>query len=677
MAEPIRESNAQSLVDRAVRALAEGHAFQASELAREALRSFPGMPEALETLGVALASDGQFEDACGVIRQYLDLQPDSLRARLWLSTACAGAGSPEIAVQELQVAETFAAGKPMALAQVAEAYLQLGEVDSAATLLEKIEALDPTNPQVAFKVARIFHIAGRSDQALEAYRRVLKLQRGIAPAHANIGAIEAEAGRYDEARRQFAFAVSYAGDQSTGYRFRQAGLSPVIYDSNEQIDTVRARIEGEFVWLRRSGLRLADPVTEVGATNPSLAYQGRANRDLRETIAAAFIAACPDLQWEAPARARGAGDRIRLGVCSAFLSGHTIGDVMVGLLQQLDRSKFEVYLFRTEVANDAVGRAFDACADRVSLLRGRLQDARATIADAELDLLFYPDFGADPLTTFLSYARLAPAQIVGWGFPDTSGVPNLDYYLSTEVFEPEDADEHYSESLVRLPRLYSHLDPARIQAEPCSKHELGIEEGSRLYLCGQTLTKVHPDLDSALLALLEADDQAVVAFFATHELQWGELLRARFERTLGREAGRVRFLPRLPAAKFQGALRAADAVIDTKHFTGGFTSFLSFGNGVPVVTWDGPLMRGRMTAGLYRTMGLEPLVASSDEEFAGLALRVATDSPWKNDWRQAIEERAPRLFEDVESVRAFERFLAAAHQAAAEGRLLEDEKFHL
>lgn len=376
-------------------------------------------------------------------------------------------------------------------------------------------------------------------------------------------------------------------------------------------------------------------------------------------------------------RARAAGGRIRLGVCSAFLSGHTIGDVMVGLFQQMDRSKFEIHLFRTEVANDAVGRAFDASADRVSLLRGRLEDARATIAAAELDLLFYPEFGADPLTTFLSYARLAPAQIVGWGFPDTSGVPNLDYYLSTAMFEPDDGDEHYSETLVRLPRLYSHLDPARIRAEPCSKHDLGIDGDRRLYLCGQTLTKVHPDLDSALLALLEADDQAVIAFFATHEPHWGELLRERFERTLGREAGRVRLLPRLPAAQFQGALRTADAVIDTKHFTGGFTSFLSFGNGVPVVTWDGPLMRGRMTAGLYRTMGLEPLVARSDEEFARLALRLATDAPWKRDWNQAIEERAPRLFEDVESVRAFERFLTSAHLAAAEGRAIEDEKFHL
>jgi len=677
MTDSSSERTAQRHLDLAIQQLAGGKPGSAATSARAALEASPGLPEALEALGVALASDGQFEEACQILREYLTLQPDSLRARLWLSTACAGAGLSDIAAHELQVAETVAAGKPMALSQVAEAYLQLGEIDRAATVLATISALDPTNPQVAFKVARTFHLAGRADQALDAYRQVLKLQRGVAPAHANIGAIEAEAGNYDEARKQFAFAISYSGDQSVGYRFRQAGLSPVIYESNEQIDAVRARMESEFVGLRRSGLRLTDPVAEVGATNPALAYQGRSNRDLRETIAAAFLAACPDLQWEAPPRTRVSDGRIRLGICSAFLSGHTIGDVMVGLFQQIDRTKFEIYLFRTEVANDAVGRAFDASADRVSLLRGRLQDARATIAAAELDLLFYPDFGADPLTTFLSYARLAPVQIVGWGFPDTSGVPNLDYYLSTAMFEPHDGDDHYSETLVRLPRLYSHLDPARIQADPCSKQELQIEPDRRLYLCGQTLTKVHPDLDSALLALLEADDKAVIAFFATHETRWGELLRERFDRTLGHKAGRVRLLPRLSPAKFQGALRAADAVIDTKHFTGGFTSFLSFGNGIPVVTWDGPLMRGRMTAGLYRTMGLDPLVAGSDEEFASLALRLATDAKWRADWRRAIGERAPRLFEDVESVRAFERFLTAAHLSAAQGSPVEDENFHL
>ena len=56
-----------------------------------------------------------------------------------------------------------------------------------------------------------------------------------------------------------------------------------------------------------------------------------------------------------------------------------------------------------------------------------MQDAQFTI---------YLDVGMDPMTYFLAFARLAPVQCVTWGHPVTTGVPNMDYFISSDLLEP-------------------------------------------------------------------------------------------------------------------------------------------------------------------------------------------------------------------------------------------------
>ena len=72
------------------------------------------------------------------------------------------------------------------------------------------------------------------------------------------------------------------------------------------------------------------------------------------------------------------------------------------------------------------------------------------IAALELDILFYQDIGMEPFSYLLALARLAPVQCVSYGHPDTTGIPNMDYYVSNDLYEPPGAAEHYSERLVEL-----------------------------------------------------------------------------------------------------------------------------------------------------------------------------------------------------------------------------------
>ena len=82
--------------------------------------------------------------------------------------------------------------------------------------------------------------------------------------------------------------------------------------------------------------------------------------------------------------------------------------------------------------------------------------------------------------------------------------------------------------------------------------------------------------------------------------------------------------------------------------------------GLPIVTREGRFMRGRLASGILRRMGVIELIASTEEEYVNLAIKLARDSVFRQDIGQRIEISRPVLFDDVTTVRALEDFLISA-----------------
>ena len=116
---------------------------------------------------------------------------------------------------------------------------------------------------------------------------------------------------------------------------------------------------------------------------------------------------------------------------------------------------------------------------RVAYLTGQYPEVSLTFILREVEAL--RALGMDVRTYFLAFARLAPVQCVTWGHPDTTGIPNLDTFLSSSLIEPLDAEEHYSERLHRfstLPTYYlRHKIPERLK----SRADFGFDEKQRIY----------------------------------------------------------------------------------------------------------------------------------------------------------------------------------------------------
>ena len=310
--------------------------------------------------------------------------------------------------------------------------------------------------------------------------------------------------------------------------------------------------------------------------------------------------------------------------------------------------------------DDEMSRRIRAASDQSLAVPGDLDAARRAIGELELDVLFYQDIGMEPVTYFLAYSRLARVQCTSFGHPDTTGIAAMDYFVSSDLFEPANAAEHYSERLFPLRNVGTLAYYYRPQASVGERQDFGLPAHGYLYLCPQTLFKFHPDFDALLAGILRADPESRLVLIDDVSKHLRQRLQSRFAASMPDVAQRIVFLPRQSGEAFSRLVAACDVMLDTLHFNGMNTSLEAFAAGTPVVTLATELQRGRHTAGMYRRMQIDDAVALDAEDYVRIAVSLGRERDRRQALSRKILERSEVLFEDAHVVREFERFFREA-----------------
>lgn len=599
-----------------------GRLPQAEELCRAILTSVPGQPTALEVMGACRYAAGDTAQAQRCFHVALCVEPAAARLYRSLGNMLSRAGRADRAGAVLRHAVRIAPG--------------VEQMDAYGLLLAD---------------------QGRNDQAAAPLRLGLALEPARAEANRRLAIVEQRRGALAPARRLLRRAHRLGA--SDAVLAREALVLPIIPQSEEEIADCRRRFLDVATEMVERGARIDDPLRTVGSTAFFLSYHGLDNRAAHTTMARAYAAACPELLQTAahcrtPKRP-GPGERIRLGILSDHLFGHTIGQLNRGLVEKLSRERFHVTLFMTDAPEDPIRQQLRAAADAVVPIPTELNETRRRVADARLDILYYPDIGMSPFTYFLAFSRLAPVQCLTWGHPDTTGIPTLDAFLTCDAMEPEGAESHYSERLVRLPGttlFYHRPQPPQTMR---TRAEFGLPDDANIYLCPQSLFKIHPQFDAVLIDLLRRDPRGLLVFVDPRGQ--GTALMERLGPKGPDVRDRILFLPGLSNPDFLSLIACSTVMLDPPHYSGGNTSLEAFSLGMPIVTWPGGFMRGRHTHGFYRLMGMDDCVARDLEHYRDLALTLGTE-PGARAWvSRRILERNAVLFEDAASIRAIEHAL--------------------
>ncbi len=526
----------------------------------------------------------------------------------------------------------------------------------AVEACSRLAVLLPGNALLQVKIGQLWMKAFDHARAEAAFHEALAIDPRNPIAMDCLADLWRGGGKTGEAKSMLLRRASVSPDleSQAAYRFKTHLVQPVVARDNAEIDAARA----EFAAALVSGpeTQFLDPYKLGLGPNFYMGYQGRDDRPLQEALARYYLAATPSLGATAPHIGQSSAERrIRVGIVCHYFSKHTVGYLTYGLAALLNRKRFELVLFRTPNSNrDGDTQRFAATATLIDLPPD-LAGARQVIAQARLDVLHFPEIGMEPLVYFLAFARLATVQTVAWGHPITTGIPNVDLFLSPDAMEPEGAEAHYSERLVRM----RNLTFAGERPDAPQPFDLQLDTTRPSYVCVQSLFKVHPDFDAVLAPILRRDPRGII-YFVTFLPHPDSILKARFARSLGADAARVRFLPRMTTGQFRHLARSADVILDVPQWSGGKTSLDAFAMGTPVVHQPGAFMRGRHTLAFYRRMGLTAPIADTTENYAELAVRVANERAFRDDVRAQIAANSNKLFNEAESIREIEEVWAAA-----------------
>ncbi|PIK97708.1 tetratricopeptide repeat protein [Synechococcus sp. 63AY4M1] len=632
-----QEQHLQRLLVQAVHHHQAGQLPEAISLYQQVLQAQPAHPEALHLLGICRQQQGSLEEAIALMQQALAQQPWFPDAHYNLAIVLKQVGCLEEAKAHLQQALEQGGPDPEVLYQLGLVLRQQGELEAALVPLKQALELQPDFADAAYTLAILLRDCGREAEAAELFYRLWQAD----PA-------------------DLAAALGWCVSQL-----------PLLYDTPEQIASARQRhrqaleqVKARWAQLPRDPAALERAAAGVGSVQPFfLPYQGQNDRELQHLYGSLVGEVMAARYPQPPVVLRRGPGRLRVGIVSGLFRDHSVWKILTGgWVEALDRSQVALYGFHTSAVQDEITRSLPPRFEQSVAGSRSLAEWQATLREAQLDVLLYPEVGIDPVCAQLAALRLAPVQAMAWGHPQTSGLPTMDVFLSSELMEPPDGAGHYTEQLLPLPGIGTYYIPLDIDPAPVDWLAWGVDTDRVLYLCAQSLFKYLPQYDEVFPRIAREVGRCQFLFLRGRLSQgirqrfWQRLQRAFQAYGLAAE-DHVLLLPELSPAQYAAYNALGDVYLDSIGWSGGNTTLEALPHGLPIVTLPGSLMRGRHTYAILRQMGIYETIASSLEEYIQIAVRLGLDDRWREEIGQRVKARQERLYRDPAPIRALEAWL--------------------
>ncbi len=665
----------------------KGKLQQAERGYRQVLRRQPRHADSLHLLGLICSTTKRHKEAISLLQQAVQLQPRSPNFMNNYAEALRKAGKAEQAVIHFRTALSLQNLFPQAWYNLGVSLKQLGRYSEAVSAYEQALQQKPDYFSAAYNLGNCFlamnaYVSARRsyeraiqyqpnsvealtnlgsalqkleefDRAADCFRRVLELDPENLDAHLNLSGTAQAVGDVTAAQQHMRRAINLGGD-TLRLRMSLLLLLPHIPESNRQIDAYRERLLLELpAFSEEFQQGIGGDLGQICVEPPTgWAYQGRETLSLKQAFAGLYEPLIPELQ------ALGSGgERLRVGFVVTHGHEGVFIKCMRGTLNCMDNRRFQVVVVCSSGGDQMIKARISNPQVDFLVIDKELPRAVETLHQARFDLLYYWEVGTDVTNYLLPFHRLAPVQCAGWGWPVTTGINNVDYFISSEYIEPEGGDAHYSEQLLRLQSLPYYYRPP-VPEHDRQRAEYGLPEQGAIYLCSQNLRKIHPDFDELAALILAADPTGHVAIIGSKFELENDALKHRMNIVMPELMERLQFLPRMDESRYLALLKLTTVVLDTPHYGGGANTCCdTLAAGTPLVTLAGAFHSGRYALGVYRKLELQELVATTNADYARIAVRLGTEPSYRQTICKRIAERTPILFENIEAVRQLEEFM--------------------
>jgi protein O-GlcNAc transferase len=500
------------------------------------------------------------------------------------------------------------------LLQRAAALFEARRLDEAAEICERLLSASPPQGDVAHLAGLVAFERGERARGVALLRQALSAGVRHPALHANLAACLVSVGEVSAALEHAGAALALAPTWAPA----NAGMAEALLAQGAV---------GEAV----AHLRAARELDPSPALHANILYAlnflpGYSPKDLlAEHRAFGRAHAAPVYRLAGHANDPDPERRLRVGYLSADMYSHSVAHFLAPLLEAHDRGAVLVHGFPSVKRPDAVTERLRGLCDAWTPVLGLSDDQVAmAVRAAGIDVLVELGGHTGDSRLLVLARRPAPVQVSWLGYPNTTGIEAVGHRLTDAWVDPEgEADKHHVESLVRLPSGFFCYEPpagAPDVAPPPAEARGGVTFGSF-----NTLAKMTPKVVELWARLLRKAPGSRLLLKAGPLADAG--VRDRITRRFveqGVEASRLALEGRTPGQLAHLARYAeVDIALDPFPYNGTTTTCEALWMGVPVIALEGDRHAARVSAGILRRVGLDPLVAGTPKQYQALALELA------------------------------------------------------
>jgi protein O-GlcNAc transferase len=573
-----------------------GNLAKAETVYRKILKSDPEHGEALRLLGLLAHQAGHSKQAAQLISRAVKAQPENIEAHFNLGIINLDQGLPEYAVKAFEAALAIDPTNFSCLVNLGNALIAANRFEDAAEQSNRALEIDNNNVEALSNLGQALSKMGQLTKAMNALRRAVLCRPNDARLLNNLGNIEQTLGLLEHANQTFEQALT---------------IDPKckLAERNILINTLNLPHQS------------AGSLFEVHES-----YGEKYNR--KNTAADKFAARDKDINR-----------KLRVGYLSSDFHAHPVGYNVIPLISNHDHSEVEIFIYSECDISDEVSNQFRYHADHWYKTTDQ-SDAQVAkkIIDDEIDILVSLagrfNLNRPTVTTF----RAAPIQI---SYHDcaTSGLAEMDYWLTDTSLHPANSPELFTEELYRLPTFYQFAPPVDFP----NVSELPVDMND--FLTFGSFNK--PEKINDHVIALWADVLASVPhsklylkyldYFSDPALihQW----QNKFSH-FGITEDRLIFNGNIENRENHLELyQHIDIALDPFPFNGATTTFEALSMGVPVITLEGKHFVDRVAGSLLAAIGLNEMIASSHKDYICAARTLAGNIEELRDLRQNLRPR--------------------------------------
>ena len=598
----------------------------------------PDFPPPYNNLGNALRAMGRLEEAIESYCTAARLEPKFSDAHLNLGHALMEAARPGEAVEAFRAAAESASGDATrALSSLGVALARMRLSKEAEQIFRDLIAAHPEHGPHYNNLGIVLGDMGRDEEALAVLRRATELTPEDAQAWSNLGNALVATSALDDAADAYRAAIQRAPDLADAYN----NLGHVLKDTLRQAEAVEAyrqatRLRPDSPDIASNlvyGLHFLADIDPKAMFEEHRAYAARFTPP--QPSFPDLIASPPD-KWP-----------LRIGFVSGDLRDHPVGRFMLPLFRHHDREANEFICFAqwSAAEEDDVTRQLRALADGWhEIISLSDHEAAELIRSQQIDILI--DLAGHTAHNRLPIFALkpAPVQATYLGYPNTTGLPTIDFRLTDALADPRDADGEAlcTERLIRLPETAWCYEP------PADAPDVAplpaISAGHVTFGSFNNLAKVNAALIELWSQVLLAvpGSRLVIKATSLRDPATRSRLQAAFA-AHGVESNRIEPIGSVPsAAEHLGLYGRIDIALDTFPYHGTTTTCEALWMGVPVVTLAGRTHASRVGVSLLSNIGLRFLATTDRSQYIAAAASLAADRHRLAELRATLRDRMLR-----------------------------------